>query len=104
MMKLHPLLFGTLLAVALSGCNEAPAPVAPATTAEPAAAPAVAETQAFYGDEAPVALPAEPIDDHGHSHDGDADHAHGDDTHSHDAKKTDDHGHDHGDGSEPHDH
>lgn len=43
--------------------------------------PAAEQTQAFFGDEAPVIIEAQPEDDHGH-----------------------DHGHDHGDGSEPHVH
>ena len=43
--------------------------------------PAEEETQAFFGDEAPVIIEAAPEDYHDH-----------------------DHGHDHGDGSEPHVH
>jgi hypothetical protein len=70
----------------------APAPSEPATTA----AAAASQTEAVYGDEAPVAIEAEPAaaDDHAHNADGshppgvehaddhaeeDADHAHGED-------------------------
>jgi hypothetical protein len=102
-MKLHPLLLGTAISLVLSACNGDPAPTPPSSAAAPAAA--AEETEAFYGDEAPVLLPAEPVDDHGHSHDGDADHSH---DHPHDAGATAparrEHGHEHDDGSEPHDH
>jgi hypothetical protein len=108
-MKLHPLLLGTLIALALSACNENPAPGTPPAPA----APAAAETQAFYGDEAPIAVPAQAADIHDHSHEGDAGHVHGDEhghshgdaAHRHDPGARDtDHDHDHGDGTAPHDH
>lgn len=48
------------------------------------------ETEAFYGDEAPVIIDAVPQDDHGHDHGEE------------DAHAPDDH--DHGESSEPHAH
>jgi hypothetical protein len=112
-MNLYSLLLGAAIVLALSACNDAPAPATPPASA-PAQAPAAEQTQAFYGDEAPVTVPAEPADDHGHSHEGDADHAH-DGLHEHahgpgaqspneDARKTRARRHDHGDGSAPHEH
>lgn len=61
---------------------------------------AASQTEAVYGDEAPVAIEAEPVDDHGHAHNADGSHAEGDE-HAHDASD-DDHGHDHGDGDRAH--
>jgi hypothetical protein len=114
-MKLHPLLLGSAIALALAACNDTSVPSEPtaprAAPTEVSAPPATGETQAFYGDEAPVVVPAEPADDHGHPHDGDAGHTHGDaghlhgdSTHSHEDDEHDEPGHKQGDGSEPHDH
>jgi len=94
-------LFALLL---LSACNgDAPAPegepTAPAPTADAAVADAATQTQAIYGDEAPVAIEAEAEPAHA---DGE-DHAHNPDgSHAEEAEAED--AHDHGDGSEPHAH
>jgi hypothetical protein len=66
-----------------------------------------AQTQAFYGDEAPVVVEAPTEEDHGHAHDADGGHIEPEDDHAHDAEgghvdEAD--AHDHGDGSETHDH
>jgi hypothetical protein len=105
--------FATALIAAsffVAGCSAeqppAAAPAAPAAT--PAAAPAApaTQTEAVYGDEAPVAIDAPAQDDHGHAHDGEGDHAHnGEHAHEADGSHPDETGdHDHEDGSEPHDH
>ena len=79
----------------LAACNNDPAPAVATPQADAAADPA-AQTEAVYGDEAPVAIEADATaeDDHAHAADGshptgdahaeDGDHAHGDDAdHSH---------------------
>ncbi len=108
-MKTAPLT-AALIAITflLAGCGaeQTPkqAPAAP-PSAPTSAAPAD-QTEAVYGDEAPVIIDAPKEVDHGHSHDEDSDHSH-DDDHEHNADgshpvKKDKHDHD--DGSEPHDH
>lgn len=96
-MNLRPTLIALFAATALSACGQDHGhdhPSQPPAAAESATEnrPAANETQAFYGDEAPVTIEAAPEDDHGHSHGDDGDHSH------------DDESHDHGDGSEPHAH
>ena len=86
---LAPLAFALLLAA----CGAAePAADASADTAATDAAAAATQTEAVYGDEAPVIIEsAAPADDHGHAHNADGSHAEGDD-----------HGHDHADGDHAH--
>jgi major membrane immunogen (membrane-anchored lipoprotein) len=90
------------LLLAACGSGEPNATDAPADTAlaAPAADSAALQTEAVYGDEAPVAIEAEPADDHGHAHNADGSHPDGED-HAHD-EAADDHGHDHGDGDHAH--
>ena len=87
----------TLLLTACGG--EAPAAES-ASAAPTGTADAASQTEAVYGDEAPVAIEAEPVDDHGHAHNADGSHAEVDE-HAHD-ETGDDHGHDHGDGDHAH--
>lgn len=106
--NLAPMTFALLLAAcgsaepaAQATTESSQAPVEPA--AEPTAEPAEAATQteAVYGDEAPVAIDAEPAEaEHGHAHNADGSHAEGND-HG-DDESADDHGHDHGDGEHEH--
>jgi hypothetical protein len=101
-MKLPLSVLTAAVVLALAACSPTDtAPPAPATDAPAAAAE---ETQAFYGDEAPVAVPAVPADDHGHAHDEHGGHthdAHGGHPHEDEHENGE---HTHGDGSEPHDH
>lgn len=65
-----------LLLTACAADEPTPAADAGATAATSTAASAAAQTEAVYGDEAPVAIEAAPpADDHGHDH-ADGDHAH----------------------------
>lgn len=71
-------LLPALLVLVLAACAAEPAD-------ESTAADAATETEAVYGDDAPVAIAAEPADDHGHAHDeAEGEHAHEDDAHDHD--------------------
>lgn len=81
------LLLPALLVLSLAACGADPAAesTAESTAASAATTAAATETEAVFGDEAPVTILAEPVDEHGHEHAAD------------DA-------HDHGDGSEPHAH
>lgn len=103
-MNLFKITAATALTLLLAACSsgepaatDAPNDAAP--TAD-AADNAAAQTEAVYGDEAPVAIEAEPADDHGHAHNADGSHPEGED-HAHD-DAADDHGHDHGDGDHAH--
>ncbi len=78
------------LLLALTAC-------AAETDSEAAATPAAAadsQTEAVYGDEAPVVIPAAPETTDDHAHDGE--HPEHGDEHEHE--------HDHGDGEAPHAH
>lgn len=100
---MKPIVLTTAIAAALllAACANEPAPTA-ATPAAEAPADAASQTEAVYGDEAPVAIQADAHHDDGHAHNadgshptgedhaeggeegGDGDHAHGDDAdHSH---------------------
>lgn len=73
------------IALLLTACGTND-PVADAS-AEPSASPAesadaAAQTEAVYGDEAAVAIEAEPAADHGHEHNVDGSHVEGDE-HAH---------------------
>lgn len=89
------LLIPALLVLTLAACAADTA----GESAAPAADTAAGETEAVYGDEAPVAIAPEPADGHAHGEG-----AHGHDDHAHDDHAHDDKAHDHGDGSEPHAH
>jgi len=82
-MNIRLLLLPALLVLSLAACGADPA--AESTAANAAATAAATETEAVFGDEAPVTILAEPVDEHGHEH-------------------AEDDAHDHGDGSEPHAH
>lgn len=104
-MKLHTLTAALAATLLLAACND-PAPAA--ATAEPpkteAAEPAdaAAQTEAVYGDEAPVAIEAETpaghTDDHAHNADG----SHPEGVEHADAKAEDDHSHAEGEGEHTH--
>jgi ABC-type Zn uptake system ZnuABC Zn-binding protein ZnuA len=105
-MTMHKTLAALAFTLLLTACGaDAPASEAtsaPATeaTATAESADAASQTEAVYGDEAPVAIEAAPVDDHGHAHNADGSHAEGDE-HAH-GEAGDDHGHDHGDGDHAH--
>lgn len=113
-MKIRHVLVSSALVLSLAGCSADQSPdvesgdaTAPAAATQDATGAAATDTQAFYGDEAPVVVDAPAEDDHGHAHDAEGRHMDEDDAHAHDAEgghvdEAD--AHDHGDGSEPHDH
>lgn len=91
---LVPLAFALLLA-ACGAAEPAADANADAAAATDAAATAATQTEAVYGDEAPVAIQAAPpADDHGHAHNADGSHAEGDE-HAEDAHADDAHPDDH---------
>jgi hypothetical protein len=81
---LAPIALALLLAACSADAPPTGAPAADAATAD-ATAPAAdaATTEAVYGNEAPVAIEAAPVDDHGHAHDEGEDHDHADGDHAH---------------------
>ena len=106
-MKLHTLTAVFVATLLLAACNEKAPVAATAETAklEAAAAPAdaAAQTEAVYGDEAPVAIeaeaPAAQADDHAHNADG----SHPEGVEHADAKaEGDDHPHAEGEGDHSH--
>lgn len=113
-MKIRHALASSALVLSLAACGAQEAPVETTGTSAAAEAPAPAaaaaapaQTQAFYGDEAPVVVETPAEEEHGHAHDAEGGHIEPDAEHAHDAdgghiEEAD--AHEHGDGSEPHDH
>lgn len=92
-MKLTYLATTIAAGLLLAACNQdtAPAAQAPAEAAAPAeaqpeavtsAADLAAETEAVYGDQAPVAIPAEKPAEDDHAHNADGSHPTGEDHHA----------------------
>lgn len=108
-MKTAPLsaaLIASTFLLAGCGAEQTPPqqPAAPPST--PASAAPANQTEAIYGDEAPVTIDAPQEADHGHLHDDDGDHSH-DDEHEHNADGShpdDKDDHDHEDDSSAHGH
>jgi RND family efflux transporter MFP subunit len=80
-MKIRHALVSSALVLSLAACGAEEAPLAetthtptPSATAATPAAVDPAQTQAFYGDEAPVVVEAPTEEDHGHAHDADGGH------------------------------
>lgn len=109
-MKLHTLTAAVAATLLLAACND-PAPAA--TTAAPAAneaeatagatpADAATQTEAVYGDEAPVAIEAEALTGHDDDHAHNADGSHPEGVEHADAKGADEHSHAEGEGDHTH--
>jgi len=92
---LAPLAFALLLAAC--GAAEPATDASADANATDDAANAALQTEAVYGDEAPVAIEAAPpADDHGHAHNADGSHAEGDE------HAADEHADEHADGDHAH--
>ena len=87
--------------LALAGCSREESGTAPAPTATSNAPTAAAQTEAVYGDEAPVAIEAKSAAD---AHAASEDHAHNPDGSHAGEAKADDHGHEHEEGAAAHEH
>lgn len=81
-MTLTKTLAALAFALLLTACGGETPAAENAAAAPTETTDAASQTEAVYGDEAPVAIEAEPVDDHGHAHNADGSHAEGDD-HAH---------------------
>lgn len=94
----HLAILSAVTCLLLTACGAPATDAGPATPAAEATADAAPQTEAVYGDEAPVAIEAETAEAHGHPHNADG---------SHPAAEDPAHGkgeHSHGEGEANHDH